>query len=956
MLMKFNSVVVAFLAMFSSSSVMAVDQATLIQRIEQLEAVQTNLDHVWVIIASALVFFMQVGFLLLEAGTVRSKNSINVAQKNIADFVLATICFGLVGFMFMFGTSWNGVIGLESGLFAFDKVDDWTFTFFIFQVVFAGTASTILSGAVAERMQFQGYLISAIVVCTLIYPVFGHWAWGNLLHGDNPAYLADMGFIDFAGSTVVHSVGAWVALAGCIVIGPRLGKFDEQCKPNRIIGHSPVLAAVGTIILWIGWIGFNGGSTTAGTPQFSHIIANTVIAGAFGGLANIIIGYWIDDNFRPDRSMIGVLAGLVGITAGCDVLTTWSAVIVGFTSGVVALITVELLEHKFKIDDAVAAFPVHGAAGAWGTIILAVLMDAEALGDNTRFEQIAVQCWGVLLCALWSFTLAYLLFKTLDRMMPHGLRVSHEHEILGLNEAEHGTRLGTGELLNSMKAVAQGGDVMSMQQLDTSSGDESADLAIVFNQVVNTIRDQTRDALRIKFALNSASTPMMVTDAQMNLLHENEQMQTYRVAYPDVVVLPAGDGDNDGVNCCGLFSDADGILNTMAKVTGSYTDDIYRSGRHIKLACSAIRQENGHVEGYVIELTDNTEVEMVRKEISVMVSSASEGDFSQRIETEGKTGFYLDVSDALNRLVSSSSASLKEVGRVLQSVAQGDLTNQVEGEHLGVFQELQGSINSLIETLKRVVSSIRENVIRVERQAEEVVQINESLNDNASNQIQSLNSTQEDMDAITRGVQSNLSQAEKASHLSGDAHTMVMQGTESMQSLKGSMEAINESSKKVNDITGLIDSIAFQTNLLALNAAVEAARAGEQGRGFAVVAGEVRSLAQSAANAAKEIKALISTSSEKVREGDVLTIQAAEQLGLILASVQQVSHEMEQITTAAQQQSGNVASIGHSVGEVTQLFSKNSELLNSTVESSKQMLTYVLTMSQAVGFFKTDNH
>ena len=376
---------------------------------------------------------------------VRSRNSINVAQKNIADFVLSTVFFGMFGFMIMFGESWGGLFGLDWSLFSFNKVEDWTFTFFVFQVVFCGTAATILSGAVAERMQFIGYLYVTIFISAIVYPVFGHWAWGNLLIEGNTAWLADKGFIDFAGSTVVHSTGGWVALAAAIVIGPRMGKFDKNGKPQRIIGHSPVLSAVGVIILWIGWIGFNGGSTTAGNSGFAHIISNTLIAGAFGGLSNILVGYWIDNNFRPDRSMIGVLAGLVGITAGCDVLDTWDSVIVGLTSGMVAFAVTELLEHTFKIDDAVGSFPVHGAAGAWGTIILAFLMDEESLVAGSRMDQILVQLQGVVVCCLWAFSTSYLFFKFIDGVTKGGIRVSREDELQGLNEAEHGTTLGTGD-------------------------------------------------------------------------------------------------------------------------------------------------------------------------------------------------------------------------------------------------------------------------------------------------------------------------------------------------------------------------------------------------------------------------------------------------------------------------------------------------------------------------------
>ncbi|RVU38648.1 ammonium transporter [Hwanghaeella grinnelliae] len=468
--------------------------------------VQTNLDHVWTMIAAALVFFMQGGFLLLEAGMVRSKNSISVAQKNIADMVIAVVAYGAVGFMLMFGKSWNGIVGMEAELFIFDKVADWTFTFFVFQVVFCGTAATIMSGAVAERMKFSGYLIITVIISVIIYPFFGNWAWGNLLHADNPAFLADWGFIDFAGSTVVHSVGGWVALAGCIVLGPRLGAFDGDGNPLPIHGHSPVLATVGAIILWIGWIGFNGGSTTAGTPAFAHIITNTVVAGATGGLACMLAARVLDGYFKPDRSINGVLGGLVAITAGCDVLSTQTAVLVGISGGIVQLLAGHILLRRFKIDDAVGAVAVHGVAGAWGTIILAVLMPADLLPAEGRLSQIGVQCAGVAIGFVWAFGVAYLTFFLMDKSMSGGLRVSREHELIGLNEAEHGTSLGTGIVLARMLELSRG-DADLTSRLEESSADESGELGFAFNRIIENV-----DSLVTGIAANAQELQSSASD------------------------------------------------------------------------------------------------------------------------------------------------------------------------------------------------------------------------------------------------------------------------------------------------------------------------------------------------------------------------------------------------------------------------------------------------------------
>ena len=386
--------------------------------------------------------------------------------------------------MLMFGVSSDGWFGWDESLFFWNQVEDWNYTFFVFQAVFVGTAATILSGAVAERMKFSAYIIMAIMLSSFIYPIFGHWAWGNLLH-DNASYLIDGGFIDFAGSTVVHSIGGWVALAGVVVIGARIGKFNEDGSVNPIHGHSYALATLGAIILWVGWIGFNGGSTTTGDPGFAHIVSNTMLSAAFGGMVGTIIGRFHDGLFRPDRSINGVLGGLVGITAGCDVLTTFGAIMIGLTSGIVVYYSALIMERKFKLDDAVGAVPVHGFCGAWGTICLAFLMPEVNLAAETRFEQFSIQLQGVLIAFLWAFSLAYIVFKALDATI--GLRVSAEHEIEGLNTAEHGTTLGTGLLQERLKEIVFGdGDLT--KRLDTTTGDESAEVAYLFNEFMSRIQ------------------------------------------------------------------------------------------------------------------------------------------------------------------------------------------------------------------------------------------------------------------------------------------------------------------------------------------------------------------------------------------------------------------------------------------------------------------------------------
>lgn len=402
--------------------------------IENTNAQQTTMNHMWTMIAAALIALMQCGFLMLEAGMVRSKSTVSVAQKNITDFIFSVASFYLIGFMFMFGASYGGFIGIDAHFFLWDFVGDWSYTFFIFQAMFVGTAATIMSGAVAERMKFSAYIIMAVILSAFIYPAFGHWAWGNLLINNN-AWLADMGFIDFAGSTVVHSIGGWVALAAIVVLGPRAGKFDKDGTPNIITGDNYALSVLGVLLLFIGWFGFNGGSTTVADPAFAHIISNTVISAVFAGCAGCIFGRIYDGHFHPVRTINGMLGGLVGITAGCDVVGTHGALIIGLTSGLIVFYASWILEHKFKLDDVVGAVAVHGFGGAWGTLMVGIFVSEASLGHGSSIGQILVQMTGIGAAFLWSFGVSYIFLKLLDKFI--GIRVSEQEELSGLNLSSH---------------------------------------------------------------------------------------------------------------------------------------------------------------------------------------------------------------------------------------------------------------------------------------------------------------------------------------------------------------------------------------------------------------------------------------------------------------------------------------------------------------------------------------
>lgn len=384
------------------------------------------IDAVWLATAAALVFFMQAGFALLESGMSRTKNCINVVMKNYTDVCIGSLIFWAVGFGIMFGVNPTGWFGTSG--FMLHGSDSWDYSFLLFQTMFAATAATITSGAMAERTKFSSYLWGTVFISAFIYPVFGSWAWGSFYEGKG--WLAELGFIDFAGSTVVHSVGGWSALAAVIVLGPRLGKYAPDGKPRDIPGHNLNYVALGGFILWFGWFGFNGGSTVAADENIGLINLNTQLAAAAGALAAVGAARLAGLPVYVATVVNGSLAGLVGITAGCASMEPMFAVLTGGSAAIVAMLANVMLV-RVGVDDVVGAVSVHAVAGAWGTLAAGAFVTGDLLNPHT----LLVQAVGVGACFIWSFGSAFVLFKAIDLL--YGLRADPLHEQRGLDFAEH---------------------------------------------------------------------------------------------------------------------------------------------------------------------------------------------------------------------------------------------------------------------------------------------------------------------------------------------------------------------------------------------------------------------------------------------------------------------------------------------------------------------------------------
>jgi Amt family ammonium transporter len=405
--------------------------ATTLDLAEEIAKINGDMGMLWMLLSGILVFFMQAGFTLVESGMTRSKNAVNIAMKNLLDICVGSLSFWIVGYSLMYGDTSNGYF-FWSGLFQGEGAD------LFFQTMFAATAATIVSGAIAGRTKYTTDIIFSVIMTAIIYPISGGWQW----QGDG--WLTNLGFIDFAGSSIVHSVGGWAALVAAYMVGPRIGKYVNG-KVCAIPGHNQILATLGVFILWLGWFGFNGGSQLAwgGADAIgaSNVVLITNLAAAAGGLGALITTWIWYGKPNLAQTLNGALAGLVSITAGCGNMTAGGAVLAGLIGGILVVFSIEFIEKKLKIDDAIGAASVHGVAGAWGTLVIGLWgVDGDtAIGlfNGGGSAQLGAQAIGVLAYAVWAVVLSFVVFGILKATM--GLRVSEEVEIEGLDISEHGS-------------------------------------------------------------------------------------------------------------------------------------------------------------------------------------------------------------------------------------------------------------------------------------------------------------------------------------------------------------------------------------------------------------------------------------------------------------------------------------------------------------------------------------
>ena len=513
----------------------------------------TSIDTLWLLIGSSLVFLMQAGFLCLESGLTRNKNNINVAIKNL---------FWAFWYALMFGDSQHGFLGLGqffpdigNGLGSGSAI-----AFFLFQAMFCSTSATILSGAVAERMTFSGYVVVVAIVSGLIYPIFGHWVWSG--SGESAVgWLAERGFVDFAGSTVVHSVGGWVSLAALFVIGARIDRFKEDGTAQNIPGANYPLAILGTMLLWFGWFGFNGASALSFSDRVPKILVDTVLSGTAGLVTALGLSWLVHRRALVDWVLFGSLGGLVAITAGCHAVSTPAAVLIGAIGSAVAIGATSLLE-RLRIDDAVGAVPVHLVAGIWGTIAVGLFGQLEVLGTGLdRVGQIQAQLLGITTCGLWTFGLTYPILLVIDRAF--SLRVSEKSEYIGLNVSEHGATNDLVALFQVMEKQSKTGDLSLRVSVEPFT--EVGQIAAQYNQVIGalehsahelqTAKNKAEESNRTKsqFLANMSHelrTPLNAIIGYSEMLQEDAIDCGYEDTIPDLQKIQSA-----GKHLLGLIND-----------------------------------------------------------------------------------------------------------------------------------------------------------------------------------------------------------------------------------------------------------------------------------------------------------------------------------------------------------------------------------------------------------------
>ncbi len=660
-----------------------------------------NIDLLWMLICAVLVFMMQAGFMCLESGIIRNKNNINVALKNVSDFGISIVCYWMVGYGFMFGASKSGLVGFDD--FFFDPTgaiaSGPAMTFFIFQSMFCATAASIISGAVAERLKFNSYLIITAIVGTILYPVVGHWAWANSddnFGGDGTTgWLYDLGFIDFAGSTVVHSTGGWIGLAIILIIGPRSGRFIEG-KVRKFAPSNLPLSVLGALLLGFGWHGFNGGSNLILDEAVPGILLNTFLAAAAGIVACLL--YWgLQNSTAPAGDLInGLLAGLVAVTASANWVTPIGAVIIGAGGGIVALYATRMLEN-WELDDPVGAIPVHLAGGIFGTLILPLFAAEESLANNSnlvdytgnvRINQFIAQLIGICAVGIYTFSVSYVVLNTINNY--NTLRVSQEAEDIGLNIAEHDSSSDQIDLLKIMQYQNDTGDlsVRGPEDLFTEAGQIGYHYNILMNSLEESDKIMRKQKDDLKIAMEKAqSANKAKSEFLANMSHELRTPLNAIIGYSEMLLEEAEDDglDTYSEDLTKINSSGDHLLTLindildLSKIEAGKMDmhieefDFANFLKQIEATAKPLVEKNKNefiIKCKTEKLKLKNDQTKLRQILFNMLSNAAKftkkGTITLQIKPEKKENLRFDVTDT------GIGMSKEQLGKVFEEFTQAE--------------------------------------------------------------------------------------------------------------------------------------------------------------------------------------------------------------------------------------------------------------------------------------------
>lgn len=740
--------------------------------------IQVNLNFVWTVLAAGLVFLMQAGFSALEAGLVRAKNSINVAMKNLADICVVSMIFIFIGFPIMFGTTQGGWFGSEGFFFSgfMAEGDPWLWAFLFFQIVFAGTASTIVSGAVAERITFRAYILATVCIALFIYPVFGHWAWGNLFFTDQKSWLADLGFMDFAGSTVVHSIGAWVALAGVIIIGPRKDKFNSDGSVNPIHGSNIPLATLGVFLLWFGWFGFNAGSTTTGDTSIGKIALNTLLAASAGGIGSMIFSIITSKIVKVDHTLNGILAGLVAITAGCNVFEPLMSVVVGLIGGGIVVISIYILEHVWKLDDAIGAISVHGTCGIWGTLAIPLFAPVDALATGSRWEQLQIQLLGVAVAFIWAFVLGFICFWVLKKTI--GVRVTPEEEQLGLNVSEHGASIALIDTIKAMEEIASAeGDLSKTMRVEV--GEDTAQLNAAFNKMIDSLNEIV-SAVQREMALVTKTSQYVLE--RTNFIRTNVQGNHESVMQMNASIqelhasIEAGNEREDR------------FMSTIRNSIESFRHYADKMNETKKLSEQIFKwMENIQKE----KQQTNKSMRLVQAEMENMRTFTS--------EVEEMMQLINDTSDQINLLSLNARIEAAHAGEHGQGFAV------VAQEIKNLSEQTRSSVDRMLQAMDKRINGVILGLQKIDDTQHSLEKLTDKL-ENAHHALESMVIHIDDFDRETTNIGRTFqSIANESGHISEDREIQGEQLTEIVSQVENiylATEQINEHVQSISDDTG----------------------------------------------------------------------------------------------------------------------------------------------------------